>query len=391
MIRPVLLALTLTGIVGCGSETPANAAVATPTSTPAVSEKATSNKGTIRITEVAKGLAFPWAVAFLPDRRMLVTERPGNLRIVTADGTVSAPIAGVPKVFAAGQGGLLDVALSPKFADDKLVYLSYAEASADGNAPAGTAVARARFEGDALHDLSVIYRQAPKLSTGNHFGSRLVFDDKGYLFITQGENNERATSQDLDKLQGKLVRLNADGSVPADNPFVGQDGVRPEIWSYGHRNMQGAALNPVTRKLWTSEHGPRGGDELNIPEAGKNYGWPIITYGINYSGLKIPEAEGTEKAGMEQPHHYWKVSPGLSGMAFTTADSAWKGNLFLGSLAERQLIRLELDSDRIVSEERLLGDRKARIRDVREGPDGNLYVLTEDSNGKLLRIEPPRS
>ncbi len=382
MTRPVLLAAAIATLVGCGSGVSADAAGAG-------GMTLATAKGEIRVSEIATGLDSPWAVAFLPDGRYLVTERPGTLRIVSADGTLSAPIGGVPKVFAKGQGGLLDVVLSPTFATNALVYLSYAEASEDGGSPASTAVARGKLEGSALTDVQTIYRQAPKLSTGAHFGSRLVFDDKGYLFITQGDNNERPTAQALDKLQGKMVRLNADGSVPSDNPFVGRDGVRTEIWSYGHRNMQGAALHPVTRMLWTHEHGPRGGDEINIPQAGKNYGWPIITYGINYSGLKIPEAEGTSKDGMEQPAHYWEVSPGLSGMAFATTDSAWKGNLFVGAMATQELIRVELDGNRVVSEERLLKDLKARVRDVREGPDGNLYVLIENT-GKLLKIEPPR-
>ncbi|WP_440224551.1 PQQ-dependent sugar dehydrogenase [Dokdonella sp. MW10] len=390
MTRHTLLALALVGTIGCGSKLEADAA-APKAAAKAEPSSQTSTKGTFRVVEVANGLAMPWAVAFLPDGRYLVTERAGVLRIVGADGSVSKAVTGVPAVFAESQGGLLDVVLSPSFAQDGLVYLSYAEPGEGGKAPAGTAVARGKLDGEALTGVEVIYRQAPKLSKGHHFGSRLVFDDQGFLFVTQGEHNERATSQDLDKLQGKLVRLNADGSVPQDNPFVGRDGVRAEIFSYGHRNMQGAALHPVTRKLWTSEHGPKGGDEVNIPEAGKNYGWPVITYGVNYSGLKIPEAEGTEKEGLEQPHHYWAKSPALSGMAFANAPSAWKGNLFLGALSDRNLIRLELDGDRIAGEERLLGDLGARIRDVREGPDGNLYVLTEDANGKLLRLEPPKA
>jgi len=389
MTRHALLALALSAAAGCTAETSADPAA--PGSRPkAAAQEFASRQGAYRVIEVANGLRTPWAVAFLPDGRFLVTERTGHLRIVTADGTVSAALSGVPAVFAEGQGGLLDVALSPDFANDQLVYLSYAEASPDGGAPAGTAAARGRLHDDALVDVEVIYRQQPKLSRSNHFGSRFVFDDTGHLFITQGDNGERPSAQDMDKLQGKLVRLHPDGRVPVDNPFVGREGVRAEIYSLGHRNMQGAALHPLTRALWISEHGPRGGDEINIPQAGKNYGWPIITHGINYSGFKIPEAVGNEKEGMEQPHHVWMKSPGLSGMAFASAESAWKGNLFLGALADRELIRLELDGDRIVGEERLLGEIKARIRDVREGPDGNLYVVTDDSNGKLLRIEPPR-
>ncbi len=344
--------------------------------------------GRLVVEELARGFEFPWALAFLPDGRMLVTEKPGRLLLLGADAKFEAEITGLPKIFVDGQAGLLDVVLSPGFAADRLVYLSFAEPNLRGNL-AGTAVARGRLDGHALREVEVIYRQEPKLSSGTHVGSRLVFDDAGHLFVAQGENNKRPTAQELDKLQGKLVRLNADGSVPKDNPFVGREGVRPEIFSYGHRNMQGAALHPHTRKLWTSEHGPRGGDEINIPEAGKNYGWPIITWGINYSGLAIPEAEGTAKEGMEQPHHYWPVSPALSGMAFYTAERipAWKHSLFLGALAGTRLIRLELDGDRIAGEEDLLQQRKERIRDVRVGPDGRVYVLTDAADGKLLRID----
>ncbi|MEO7917233.1 MAG: PQQ-dependent sugar dehydrogenase [Dokdonella sp.] len=349
----------------------------------------TSERGKFTVETVIGGLENPWSVTFLPDGRMLVTERPGRLRYVSKNGQLSEPISGVPAVFATGQGGLLDVALSPTFATDQLIYLSYAEAADDGKT-AGTAVARGRLQGNALTVVKRIYQQQPKLSTGAHFGSRLVFDGKGHLFITQGENNERPTSQDLTKLQGKLVRLNLDGSIPSDNPFIGRDDARPEIFSYGHRNMQGAALNPTTGALWTSEHGPRGGDELNIPQAGKNYGWPIITYGINYSGMKIPEAIGTSKEGMEQPLHYWAKSPGLSGLVFATASSAWKGNLFQGSLAQRNLIRVEVEGNKIGHEERLLVDMGQRIRDVREGPDGAIYVLTDEADGRLLKLTPPK-
>lgn len=349
-----------------------------------------SERGKFTLETVATGLVNPWSLAFLPDGRMLVTERPGRLRYVSKSGELSAPISGVPAVFATGQGGLLDVALSPDFAKDSMIYLSYAEAAEDGE-HGGTAVARGRLQGNALVGVKRIYQQQPKLSTGAHFGSRLVFDGKGHLFITQGENNQRPLAQDLTKLQGKLVRLNLDGGIPDDNPFVGREDARPEIYSYGHRNMQGAAINPRSKVLWTSEHGPRGGDELNIPQASRNYGWPIITYGINYSGLKIPEAIGTTKEGMEQPVHYWAKSPGLSGMAFATAKSAWQGNLFQGSLAERNLIRLELDGDKVGHEERLLTDMAQRVRDVREGPDGAIYVLTDETDGKLLKLTPPKS
>jgi glucose/arabinose dehydrogenase len=349
-----------------------------------------SEQGTLEVTTMTKGLEHPWALAFLPDRQgMLVTERPGNLRVVSADGKLSAPLSGVPQVWAKGQGGLLDVALSPDFKQDRTVYLSYAEGGGEGD-KAGTAVGRGRLSDDltAIKDFKVIFRQEPKLSVGNHFGSRLVFDRDGYLFITLGENNDRPTAQDLDKLQGKVVRIYPDGKVPDDNPFVGQAGVRPEIWSYGQRNPQGAALNPWTGTLWENEHGPQGGDEINIIERGKNYGWPMATHGINYSGQPIPEAEGKTAEGTVAPHHVWEKSPGLSGMAFYDADrfKAWQHNVFIGALVSQELIRLQFDGDKVVHEERLLGELNKRIRDVRQGPDGYLYVLTDEDDGGLYKI-----
>lgn len=348
-----------------------------------------SEEGTVEVTTVAKGLEHPWSVAFLPGQRgMLVTERPGSLRLVSPDGQVSAPLGGVPEVWANGQGGLLDVVLSPDFNQDRTVYLSYAEGGEDGKA--GTAVGRGQLSEDLkrLENFDVIFRQQPKLSTGNHFGSRLVFDRDGYLFITLGENNDRPTAQDLDKLQGKVVRLYPDGKVPDDNPFVGQKDVRPEIWAYGIRNPQGAALNPWNGTLWENEHGPRGGDELNIIERGKNYGWPLATHGINYSGAPIPEAQGKTVEGTRGPHHVWQVSPGLSGMAFYDNDrfTPWQRNAFIGALVSKNLIRLEFEGDKVVHEERLLGELKERIRDVRQGPDGYLYVLTDEDEGALYKV-----
>lgn len=349
-----------------------------------------SEQGTLEVTTIAKGLDHPWALAFLPDRQgMLVTERPGNLRVVSAEGKLSAPLSGVPQVWAKGQGGLLDVVLSPDFKQDRTVYLSYAEGGGEGD-KAGTAVGRGQLSEDltALKNFKVIFRQEPKLSTGNHFGSRLVFDRDGYLFITLGENNDRETAQDLDKLQGKVVRLYPDGKVPDDNPFVGQSGVRPEIWSYGQRNPQGAALNPWTGVLWENEHGPLGGDEINIIERGKNYGWPLATHGVNYSGLAIPEAKGKKAEGTVAPHHVWEKSPGLSGMAFYDADrfKPWQHSVFIGALVTQELIRLQFDGDRVVHEERLLGELDKRIRDVRQGPDGYLYVLTDEDDGALYKL-----
>ena len=346
-------------------------------------------QGVLSVTVLLKDLQHPWSMAFLPAQQgLLITERPGRLRLLDAQGALSAPLSGVPPVYAQGQGGLLDVVLSPDFAQERWVYLAYAEAGEDGQA--GTAVGRGRLAADnsGLEDFAVIFRQQPKLSSGAHFGGRLVFDGDGYLFITLGDNNQRPTAQDLDKLQGKVVRLHADGRVPADNPFVGQAGVRQEIWSYGHRNPQGAALNPRTGQLWTHEHGPRGGDEINIPLAGKNYGWPLATHGVNYSLLAIPEAQGKTVEGTEPPHHVWAKSPAISGMAFYDAErfAPWQNSLFIGALAGQALLRLQLDGDRVVQEERLLQERNARIRDVRQGPDGYLYVLTDAANGQLLRL-----
>lgn len=349
-----------------------------------------SEHGEGKLSVIARGLAHPWAVAPLPDGGFLVSERGGTLRRIAADGSVSAPLAGVPAVHARGQGGLLDVALAPDFAHSRRIYLSYAEPG--GNGLSGTAAAWATLGDAGLTDVTVFYRQEPKVDTEHHYGSRFAFDDQGHVFISQGERGLRPLAQELDKLQGKLVRLNLDGSVPEDNPFVGQAGVRPEIWSYGHRNSQGLAFDPRTGKLWESEHGPRGGDELNLPRPGRNYGWPVVTHGIDYSGQPIPEAMGKEKQGIEPPHFVFEVSPGLSGMAFYTGrpGQPWNDSLFLGALAQRQLIRLQLQGDRVVAEERLLQDLGERIRDVRLGPDGNLYLVTDEDDGKLLKLEPPR-
>jgi len=347
-----------------------------------------SERGRLSLQTLVSGLEHPWGMAFLPQQQgLLITERPGRLRWLDNSGRLSPPLAGVPAVYARGQGGLLDVALGPDFAEQRWVYLSYAEPGEDGQA--GTAVGRGRLSADhgSLEDFAVIFRQVPKLSTGAHFGSRLVFDAQGYLFITLGDNNQRSAAQDLDKLQGKVVRLHADGRVPDDNPWVEQAAVHPEIWSYGHRNPQGAALNPWSGHVWSHEHGPRGGDEINIPRAGRNYGWPLATHGVNYSLLPIPEAQGKAVAGTEPPLHVWAKSPALSGMAFYDSERfpAWRHNLFIGALAGQALLRLELDGERVVHEERLLQGR-ARIRDVRQGPDGYLYLLTDAANGQLLRL-----
>jgi len=347
---------------------------------------APSGETKITITPVARGLEHPWSLAFLPDGRMLVTERPGRLRYVTREGALSDPIAGLPAVYAEGQGGLLDVVLDPGFANNSTIYFSYAEPAADDTN--GTAVARAHLDGGRLTDLKVIFRQQPKVASKQHFGSRLVFARDGNLFVTTGErNSERPKAQDLSTHLGKILRITPDGGVPPDNPFVGRKGALPEIWSYGHRNSQGATLNPDTGQLWAIEHGPRGGDEINIPAAGKNYGWPIITYGREYSGPAI--GEGTAKAGMEQPIHYWVPSIAPSGMTFHDGHGfpAWKGQLFVGALAAQQLVRLEVTPDGKVNKEERYAVGK-RVRDVREGPDGALYLLTDEDAGEILRVVP---
>ncbi|HVE49089.1 MAG TPA: PQQ-dependent sugar dehydrogenase [Casimicrobiaceae bacterium] len=341
----------------------------------------------IRAVQFATGLQNPWGAAFLPDGRVLVTERPGRLRIVERDGRVSSPLRGVPEVVALGQGGLLDVALSPQFASDKLVYLSYSE---PGEGGAGTAVARGRLDSDALANVEVIWRQTPKVTGPNHWGSRLAFARDGRLFITTGDRfTHRERAQDVATTIGKVIRIEADGKIPSDNPFVKREGARPEIWSYGHRNVQAAALDPSTGRLWTVEHGARGGDELNSPEAGRNYGWPVITYGVNYSGAKI--GEGTAQPGMEQPVYYWDPVIAPSGAHFYTGDAypSWRGSLFVGSLTPGGLVRLEIAGGRVRKEERYLRD-VGRVRDVLQGPDGLLYLLIDARDGGIVRIEPAK-
>jgi glucose/arabinose dehydrogenase len=340
----------------------------------------------VRVETVARGLEHPWGLEFLPDGRMIVTERPGRLRIVTPDGHLSEPLSGVPRVFAEGQGGLLDVALSPAFERDHMVYLSFSE---PGDGGAGTAVARGKLGEHGLEGTQVIWRQRPKVDGPNHWGSRLVFRPDGTLFVTLGERfSYRDRAQDLSATLGKIVRINPDGSIPRDNPFVGRKGALPEIWSYGHRNVQAAALEPGTDRLWTVEHGARGGDELNHPEAGKNYGWPVITYGIDYSGAKI--GEGVAKAGMEQPVYFWDPVIAPSGMVFYTGDRypGWKGSVFVGSLTPGLLVRLVLRNGKVAHEERYLGDLGERIRDVRQGPDGLLYLITDNPEGRILKLDP---
>ncbi len=343
-----------------------------------------------RAATVTEGLEFPWGLAFLPDGRMLVTERPGRLRLVAADGRLDPkPVEGLPPIAAVGQGGLLDVALHPDFARNGWIYLSYA---GEGSGGYGTEVLRGRLDGHVLRDVQVIFRMQPKTKTGHHFGSRLVFDRQGYLYITLGDRGEMERAQRLDDHAGSVIRVHDDGRVPADNPFVGKAGARPEKFTLGNRNVQGAALHPQTGEVWAHEHGPQGGDEINIIRAGVNYGWPVITYGRNYvTGTKI--GEGTTKPGMAQPLLHWTPSIAPSGMAFYTGDRfpAWRGNLFVGALRGQMLVRLELDGNRIVREERLLENQLGRIRDVRNGPDGFLYLLTDSANGRIVRLEPAGS
>jgi glucose/arabinose dehydrogenase len=338
-----------------------------------------------RLVTVAEGLEHPWGLAFLPDGGMLVTERPGRLRVIRDGQLAPEPVAGLPEIAEGGQGGLLDVAVHADFADNGLIYLSYA---AESLFQRGTEVVRARLDEGRLVDLEIILEVGPKSRGGRHFGSRLRFGPDGMLYVTAGERGDPDRAQDLDDLAGSVIRIAADGAVPPDNPFVGRDGVRPEIYSYGHRNPQGLAVHPETGDLWAVEHGPRGGDELNILRPGANYGWPVITYGESYAGFPI--GEGTSKPGMEQPLRYWVPSISPSGLAFYTGEvfPAWRGDLFLGALSGHVLVRLELDGDRVVHEERLLENLGARIRDVRSGPDGLIYLLTDHPDGKLLRLEP---
>lgn len=353
---------------------------------PAAAQVHRSEEHSFRVVELVRGLEQPWSLAFLPDGRLLVTEKAGRLRFVKDNKLDPQPVAGLPEVTVHGQGGLMDVALHPQFSQNALVYLSYAARGEDG---VGTEVARGRLAGHQLENVQVIFRQSPKGSRGQHFGSRLVFDRQGFLYITLGDRGEMARAQRLDDHAGSVIRLHDDGSVPKDNPFVGRPGWKPEKFTLGHRNQQGAALHPATGALWTHEHGPQGGDEVNVIRAGANYGWPVITYGVNYGiGTKI--GEGTAKPGMEQPLHKWVPSIAPSGMAFYTGDRfpKWRGDLFVGALRAELLVRLKLDGEKVVREERLLQGVLARIRDVRAGPDGLIYLLTDESRAVLARLEP---
>ena len=348
----------------------------------------------VRVEVVASGLSHPWALAFLPEGRFLVTERPGRLRVVEADGRVQPPVAGLPAMAVGGQGGLLDLLLDSGFARNRQLYFCFAEPDPAGGPGNSTALARAELSADLarLDKLQVIFRQQPKVASSGHFGCRIVERSDGTLLLALGERYVRKDdAQTLDNHHGKTVRVHKDGRVPADNPFVGRPGARPEIWSLGHRNPQGATLAPDGR-YWLVEHGPQGGDEINLPQPGKNYGWPVITYGENYGGGKIG-AGLTAQPGMEQPLHFWVPSIAPSGMAFLTSTRypGWQGNLFVGSLKFGFLDRIELSEPfggRVVRETRLLADGQQRVRDVRQGPDGLLYVLTDSANGRLLRLRP---
>jgi len=347
----------------------------------------------LRTVPVVKGLQDPWAVAFLPDGRMLITERAGRLRIAQADGQLSEPLAGLPAVSVGGQCGLLDVAVDPAFASNQRIYFTFAEPGEvpDGGTGNSTAVARARLVGNQLQEVSTVFSQQPKVSSRNHCGSRIVFDRSGQLLVGLGDRfGPKEEAQNPANHIGKVVRIDADGQAPADNPFVARAGAAPQVYSLGHRNIQGAALHPATGELWAVEHGPQGGDEVNRVLPGRNYGWPLVTYGRNYGiGTRIGE-EGP-KPGFEHPLRHWvPTSVAPSGLVFLTSDRypAWKGNLFMGTLRGQALVRLTLDGNRVVAEERLLEELGARIRDVRQGPDGWLYVLTDGNNGQLLRLQP---
>jgi len=358
---------------------------------PADAQVFPSSAGNLAVETFASGLSHPWAFAFLPDGRLLVTERPGRMRIVDKDGKLSPALPGVPKVFASGQGGLHDVVLDRGYAENHTIYFCYADPVSGG---ARTSLARARLVDEGtprLDDVKVIFRQEGPLSSGNHFGCRIVQAGDGNLFLSMGDHfSPRNEAQNLGNHIGKLIRVRPDGSVPSDNPFVGRSGAKPEIWSYGHRNSQGLAMDPASGKLWEQEHGPRGGDEINLIEKGKNYGWPVIGYGIDYSGAKIHES--TQKNGMEQPAWYWVPSIAPSGLTFYAGSlfPAWRGNLLAGALAGQALVRLTLDGDKVVKEERMLQPLRERIRDVRQGPDGALWLATDSSAGRILRVAPAK-
>jgi glucose/arabinose dehydrogenase len=353
---------------------------------PAAAQTVKSEEHSFRVVKLVEGLSHPWCVAWLPDGRILITEREGRLRIVKDGKLDPTPVAGVPDVVQRGQSGLFDVAPHPRFKENGLVYLAY---TAQGPGGIGTDLARGKLVGNRLEDVQVIFRETPKASASIQFGGRIVFDDKNHLYLTLGDLGDMKRAQRPDDDAGSVIRLYDDGRVPEDNPFSGKPEWKPEKFDLGHRNMQGAALHPKTGALWTHEHGPQGGDEINVIRPGRNYGWPVITYGVNYGiGTKI--GEGTSKAGMEQPLYYWVPSIAPSGMAFYTGDKfpKWQGDLFVGALRAEILVRLRLEGERVVREERMLKGVLGRIRDVRVGPDGYLYLLTDEERGVLARLEP---
>ena len=347
-----------------------------------------SSAGGLEVRTFARGLVNPWSLAFLPDGRMLVTERPGRIRVVSAEGQLSPPLKGVPDVWASGQGGMLDVAIDKSYAQNKTIYFCFAERTSGGGR---TAIARAKLDDAAgrLDETKIIFRQEGPLSSGYHYGCRIAQADDGNLFVTLGDHgSHREQAQELGNHLGKVIRIAPDGSAAAGNPFIGRAGAKPEIWSYGHRNGQGLAINPASGDVWEIEHGPRGGDELNIIRTAKNYGWPVIGFGLEYSGGKIHDS--TAKDGMEQPVKYWVPSISPSGMVFYTGKlfPKWSGSLFVGALSGSMLVRLSLNGNGVAGEERLLQNLHERIRDVRQGPDGALWLLTDSSNGRILRVSP---
>jgi glucose/arabinose dehydrogenase len=360
---------------------------------PAHAQTVQSDKHAFRVVTLVRGLQNPWSMAFLPDGRMLVTEREGRLRIVSKDFKLDPkPVEGLPEIVATGQGGLFDVAIHPQYAQNGWIYWAY---NAPGPGGWGTTLARGKLISDAnnyrMTEVQLLFSMEPKTRSGQHFGGRIVFDGKGIVYLTLGDRGDKPRAQKLDDHAGSVIRLHDDGRVPADNPFVNRAGAKPEKFTLGNRNMQGAALHPQTAELWTHEHGPQGGDEINVMRAGRNYGWPVISYGVNYGiGTKI--GEGNAKPGMEQPLHYWVPSIAPSGMAFYTGDKFpnWKGNLLAGALRDEMLVRLELNGEKIVREERLLKGQIGRIRDVRVGSDGFVYLLTDERDGVVLRLESYR-
>jgi aldose sugar dehydrogenase len=348
-----------------------------------------SERHNFNVVVLVDGLERPWSIAWLPDGRMLVTERPGRLRIVSKDFRLDPkPVEGLPRIVVTGQGGLFDVVPHPNYKDNGWIYISY---NGPGDGGHGTELMRAKLDGHRLVDAQVLFRLLPKSGTGLHFGGRIVFDGKGHVFLTLGDRGESERAQRLNDHAGSVIRLNEDGSVPKDNPFLARKDARPEIFTIGNRNVQGAAMHPKTGELWAHEHGPQGGDEVNVMRAGRNYGWPVITYGANYgTGTRI--GEGTRKPGIEHPLHYWVPSIAPSGMAFYEGDRFpnWRGSLLVGALRDEMLVRLELDGEKVVREERMMRDTIGRIRDVRVGPDGYVYLLTDERRGVLARLEPAK-